>query len=66
MTPLKLNVPNPCNRTWKEMLPTQRGRLCGDCAKEVIDFTKFSDDQLQAWFEKIIQSEYVENLGLHN
>ncbi len=53
MTPLKFTVPNTCNRTWKEMLPTEYGRFCGDCTKEVVDFTKFSDDQLQAWFKKI-------------
>lgn len=47
-----LNIPNPCGQKWQEMLPTQQGKICSNCATEVIDFTKLSNDELRVWFSK--------------
>ena len=50
MENLKLSIPKPCNRSFAGMQPTQDGRFCGDCATEVIDFSKFSTAELKVWF----------------
>ncbi|GAA4052252.1 hypothetical protein GCM10022409_43950 [Hymenobacter glaciei] len=34
-----LPKPQPCGQPWLEMQPTANGRLCGQCDKEIYDFT---------------------------
>ncbi len=34
-----LSAPHPCHEQWGEFTPTEKGRFCGACQKEVIDFT---------------------------
>lgn len=41
---------NPCNEDWNGMEPTEQGRFCNSCQKPVIDFTHFTDQQLQEYF----------------
>ena len=38
----KLYIPEPCHEDWQQMSPTQKGKFCASCQKEVIDFTKLS------------------------
>ena len=42
----KLNIPKPCHEDWQQMSPTQKGKFCASCQKEVIDFTKLSDTEI--------------------
>ena len=42
----KLNIPEPCHEDWQQMSPTQKGRFCTSCQKEVIDFTKLSSTEI--------------------
>lgn len=49
---LKVNIPNPCHENWNKMSSTQKGKFCQVCTKEVIDFTKYSDEQLIKYFNK--------------
>ena len=42
----KLNIPEPCHEDWQQMSPTQKGKFCGSCQKEVIDFTKLSASEI--------------------
>ena len=42
----KLNIPEPCHEDWKQMSPTQKGKFCASCQKEVIDFTKLSATEI--------------------
>lgn len=44
--PIKITVDNPCHEDWAKMTPTEKGRHCLACTKEVIDFTKYTDEQL--------------------
>lgn len=34
----KIEIPKPCHEKWNEMTPTERGRYCASCKKEVLDF----------------------------
>ena len=42
----KINIPEPCHEDWAQMTSTEKGKFCDSCAKEVIDFTNKSDEQL--------------------
>ncbi|MAQ39838.1 MAG: hypothetical protein CMH15_02105 [Mesonia sp.] len=42
----KLNIPKPCHEDWQQMSPTQKGKFCASCRKEVIDFTKLSSTEI--------------------
>jgi hypothetical protein len=46
----KITIPKPCHANWSEMTPTQQGAFCGSCNKEVIDFTKMTDEEIQNYF----------------
>jgi hypothetical protein len=46
-----LPKPQPCGQNWLAMLPTKHGRHCGQCNKEIYDFSAMSwpkIEQLQA------------------
>lgn len=43
---IKITVDNPCHEDWTKMTPTEKGRHCQICTKEVIDFTTYTDEQL--------------------
>jgi hypothetical protein len=49
---MKLIIPEPCTQKWNEMDPASEGKYCSACAKNVIDFTGFTDSQLTAYFKK--------------
>ncbi len=48
-----VNVPKPCHENWDNMNPTQQGRFCNSCAKQVIDFSVMSDVEILSYFNKI-------------
>jgi hypothetical protein len=41
-----------CAENWDKMNPTEKGRFCEVCTKEVIDFTKLSKNEIIAVFKK--------------
>ncbi|MGH1384650.1 carboxypeptidase-like regulatory domain-containing protein [Kordia sp.] len=43
---LIIQIPEPCHEDWNNMSPTEKGKFCGVCTKEVIDFTAKSDEEL--------------------
>lgn len=47
---ITLKIDNPCHEAWHGMTPTGGGRYCNSCAKQVVDFTPFSDEQLVRFF----------------
>jgi hypothetical protein len=49
---IQLSVADPCHENWDSMNTAEKGRFCGSCQKQVIDFTNMSDSQLAAFFKK--------------
>lgn len=58
MQQLQLSIPEPCHQNWHDMNPTQQGRFCNACAKEVIDFSTMSDSEVLNYFSSL-KSEKV-------
>ena len=50
-TPLKISIPEPCHEDWNGMhpVPGTTARHCDSCAKNVVDFTGFSDAKMHAY-----------------
>ncbi|MCW5910361.1 MAG: carboxypeptidase-like regulatory domain-containing protein [Cyclobacteriaceae bacterium] len=46
-----LTVPTPCHENWNAFTPTQKGKFCGTCRKEVIDFTTWTDAEIKQYFK---------------
>ncbi|MGB4776406.1 MAG: carboxypeptidase-like regulatory domain-containing protein [Daejeonella sp.] len=53
MQNIQLAIPEPCHENWNNMNPTEKGRFCNVCEKQVIDFSVMSDAQLLHYFSKI-------------
>lgn len=45
-----LSIPKPCHEKWEKFNPTTLGGFCSSCQKEVIDFTSWDEDQIEAYF----------------
>ncbi len=52
MPSIQLFIPEPCHENWDAMTPTDQGRYCQSCAKEVIDFGCMSDAEIIAFLDK--------------
>jgi outer membrane protein OmpA-like peptidoglycan-associated protein len=44
---LQVSVKKPCAEKWDAMSSSEKGRFCTSCSTEVVDFTRFSESQLQ-------------------
>ncbi|OSZ77498.1 hypothetical protein CAP36_14040 [Chitinophagaceae bacterium IBVUCB2] len=49
---LQLSIAEPCHENWDNMSPVEKGKFCGSCQKQVVDFTGMSDRQVAAFFKK--------------
>jgi hypothetical protein len=49
---VQLSVDNPCHENWENMSPSEKGRFCGSCQKQVVDFTGMTDAQIAMFFKK--------------
>jgi hypothetical protein len=49
---VQLSVNNPCQENWENMSPSEKGRFCGSCQKQVVDFTSMTDTQIATFFKR--------------
>jgi hypothetical protein len=49
---IALSIPEPCHQNWNSMSPSEKGKFCSSCQKEVIDFSTMNDRQLALFFTK--------------
>jgi CarboxypepD_reg-like domain len=49
---LQLSIPTPCHEDWEAMTPVEKGKFCGSCQKQVIDFSNMNDRQVAEFFKK--------------
>ena len=49
---LQLTIPTPCYENWEAMSPVEKGKFCGSCQKQVVDFSDMSDRQVAEFFKK--------------
>ena len=49
---IQLYIPEPCHENWNNMTMAEKGRICGSCQKQVVDFTGMKDEQMLAFFRK--------------
>jgi len=47
-----LEIKEPCHESWEKMSPTDKGKFCSSCEKEVIDFVHLSDERLVEFLQK--------------
>ncbi len=41
-----VKIVDPCHEDWSKMTPTEQGKFCLSCQKQVVDFTKMCDEEL--------------------
>jgi len=47
-----IHVPVPCHENWDAMTPVEQGRFCQSCAKQVVDFSMMTDQDVLNYFSK--------------
>ncbi|CAN5634843.1 hypothetical protein BH10BAC2_BH10BAC2_43180 [soil metagenome] len=46
------HIPTACHENWDNMTPKGKGRFCGSCSKQVVDFSLMSDQQVLNYFKQ--------------
>ncbi len=49
---IQLSIPKPCHENWDAMTPVEKGKFCGSCQKQVVDFSNMNDRQVAEFFKK--------------
>ena len=49
---LQLSIPKPCHEDWDAMTQVEKGKFCGSCQKQVLDFSNMNDRQVAEFFKK--------------
>lgn len=52
MKTFAISIPKPCHEDWNKMTPDAKGAFCASCQKSVYDFSKKTDEEIIAVFEK--------------
>ena len=50
--PIVVDVPNPCDVDWEDMVGNERGRFCGRCGKTVTNLSVLDGNQVLAVLER--------------
>jgi len=49
---MELQIKEPCEESWNDMISEEKGNFCTTCEKTVIDFTNLSDKEIYLFFQK--------------
>lgn len=49
---IALSIAEPCHENWENMSPDAKGKFCGSCQKQVVDFSNMSDREVAQFFKK--------------
>jgi CarboxypepD_reg-like domain len=49
MKQILITIPEPCHENWNNMGPVEKGRFCGSCSKQVVDFSMMNDGEMAAY-----------------
>lgn len=52
MTMKHIRIENACSENWSKMTATEKGAFCQKCCKQVIDFSKQSNDEIRSILHK--------------
>lgn len=47
---ITLTIEKPCSESFDNFIPTSSGGFCTSCSKNVVDFTRMSDDEIRSYF----------------
>ncbi|MBL4656452.1 MAG: T9SS type A sorting domain-containing protein [Flavobacteriales bacterium] len=47
-----VKIATPCHEKWSDMSPTEKGKFCSSCAKEVVDFTSNTNEEIASHLKK--------------
>ncbi len=50
---LTLSIPKPCHEDWNKMQPSEQGRFCLSCQKDVVDLSAMTDKELYNFFSSL-------------
>ena len=53
----KCTIPNPCDKNWDDMSPTNKGAFCSFCQTEVFDLTNAEPEEIIAYFKRAAQKK---------
>ncbi len=54
---IKFSIPTPCHEDWNKMTANSQGAFCNSCQKNVIDFTKLSDEEVLQYLNNNLYKE---------
>lgn len=51
-TTLRIQIAEPCHENWDKMLEEEKGKFCLACQKNVVDFSRMSNEEIINYFEQ--------------
>lgn len=49
---MKISIPKPCSENWNQMSPSEKGRFCTACQKQVVNFKEMPNESIKDFLEQ--------------